>query len=166
MCYFLSALILPSSEIVCDPEHTDSHEDLIDSRGLSDSGRGEFVRVAFVPPNHESFSDPATYTLRVDNDVRPEWFTEALERHVTVMLRDRISRMIVLNERKILLGGCWIAGKTARIAKLQGGKIVILAGGMVNEVWAGGRVNEVWDGGRVNKVLAGGRVVHDYRRSK
>ena len=50
MCNFLSAIVMKSGDLICDPEHTDSHEDLLESNGIQDNGMGGFVLVEFLSP--------------------------------------------------------------------------------------------------------------------
>lgn len=50
MCNFLSAIVMKNGRIICDPEHTDSHSDLIAANELRDDDvfiRG-WVRVEFT----------------------------------------------------------------------------------------------------------------------
>jgi len=51
MCNFLSAIALRNGDIFCDPASTDSHEDLIEYKGLVNNDKETFVRVEYVPPD-------------------------------------------------------------------------------------------------------------------
>jgi len=126
MCIFLSAIVLQSHEIVRDPEHTDSHEDLIESRGLVDNGRGAFVRVELVPKG--LLYEVDKYVLRLDQNNAPDWWTANLRDHVESVLRDDVRRMIVANERECLLGGCWILVDGVTVKRAKNARIIAMYG--------------------------------------
>ena len=86
MCKFLSAIVLKNGDIICDPEHTDSHSDLVAAFNLRDDDQyvDRFVKVEFTPPinaeNLSDYSDVANYAFRVDERGEPDWFGELLDR--------------------------------------------------------------------------------------
>ena len=140
MCNFLSAIVKQDGDIICRPESTDSHEDMIDFAGLVDDGRGAFVRVEFLPG--DDLCDVNGYALTVDQRDTPEWWTGDMAARIAESLRDRVRRMIVTEERRILLGGCWIVGDGASVGRVVdsqlrvcGGTIKVVRGGTINDVW-------------------------------
>ena len=124
MCNFLSAIVLKNGDIVCRPDVTDSHEDLIDFASIRDNHLSQdgFVRVEFLPPEHDTKDvfDVKNWTLKVDQDSTPEWFNFE---STTSSLAARVERMFVLEDRPILLGGCWLLGKAAHVKKVQNARI-------------------------------------------
>ena len=82
MCQLKSCLVL-KDRVYC-PDY-DSHQDMLDKLGINDDYLGAsktFVRVELTPPNGmRSLMDPLDrWTLRVDQDVTPEWWDERADR--------------------------------------------------------------------------------------
>ena len=76
MCKLKSGLILKDRIFL--PDY-DSHEDMLKELGIKDDFFGaskKFVRVELSPVNYDPFSDIDTWVMKVDQDVRPEWFSE------------------------------------------------------------------------------------------
>ena len=158
MCEFISALVLRNGDLVCDPEHTDSHEDLVDSIGYADKGNDAFVRVEFLPPDG-NYADANAYGLRVDEDVKPDWFNDALEQRIIESLRDRVRRMIVADERRMLLGGCWILAAGANVRRAVKARIFIMLGSsQVGKMLGSSQVGKMLDSSQVGKMLDSSQV--------
>ena len=108
MCKFLSAIITRNGQIICDPEHTDSHEDLLAASGLFDGNtslyREELCRVEFTPPEAD-LGDLNKWTLTIDEQVIPSW-ADKIE--IRAKMEKLVERIIIRDTRKILLGSCWI----------------------------------------------------------
>jgi len=118
MCNFLSAIVLKTGEIVCSPEYTDSHEDLIESRGLRDDGGDRFVRVEFLPHENE-FTAVEKYALKIDGG-KPAWWSDDLAEKVTEHLRGIICGAIRETVPFLILGGFHILrGKSARVMRAR-----------------------------------------------
>jgi len=145
MCKTFSAIYTQQRELVFQPAYTDSHKDLIASRGFSDNGRGAFVRLEYYPVNG-NFADLNTYELSVDERAIPEWFTTAERSHVEHTLRDRIRAMFVDTKRPCLLGGCWILNDGANVERCVGGRITCMFGSS--------QVGEMRDSSRAGKKRA------------
>ena len=132
MCKFLSAVFLKSGAVLCAPEHTDSHEDLLAASNVNDGEAsyfaGNICRVEFTPPeDFTKVSDLSLWQLHVDEKEKPDWFDEANARE---NLEGRVRRMIVTDARGTLLGGCWILeGVSASVSKLVHGRIAGIANG-------------------------------------
>ena len=82
MCQLKSCLVL-KDRVYC-PDY-DSHQDMLEKLGINDDYLGAsktFVRVELTPPNSmRSLMDPLDrWTLRVDQDVTPEWWDERADR--------------------------------------------------------------------------------------
>jgi phage gp45-like len=126
MCDFLSALVFSDGKIFSDPEHTDSHSDLILVKGLDDSRPLEtrgWIRVEFKPDHDDTLDQPETYKLKVDETSTPAWFDDAMRFDITERLREQVEKMIVRDSREILLGGCWILARGAKVASVKNGRV-------------------------------------------
>ena len=144
MCKFLSAIVKRDGEVLYRPE-TDSHENLVDYFGLSDSGVDNFVRVEFTSDTPDK---PDTYKLRVDETKTPAWFEEYREKSISY-LRDKIKSIIVTGERKILMGGCWILSE-AKVGRLLATRVIWMKNSQVNEMRENSRVNVMRENSQVN----------------
>jgi hypothetical protein len=127
MCHFLSAIFCKNGDLICQPEYTDGHEDLIAWAGLKDDGsplskRG-WVRVEFTPPaDHETWTHLSKWTLTIDEQGDPpKWFDADKARGACAAV---VERMFVKKEQPVLLGGCWIVCKGGKIGTLRMGRIV------------------------------------------
>lgn len=105
MCEFKSAIVLQSEEIITSP-FTESHEDLIDMVEIKDNGHA-FVRVEFVTTNNQ-YADLDKYVLKVDQKDTPDWWTTEVVERVTTNMRELIRRMIVTDDKTMLVGGQYI----------------------------------------------------------
>ena len=110
MCNFKSALFLKNGDMV-ESEHTDSHESLILSAELRDNSEffQYFVRVELNPPEDlNNISDIKKWRFKVDQLDTPDWWSK-IKNNCEEKLRTKVSKMILVNEKKnILLGGTWI----------------------------------------------------------
>ena len=82
MCRLKSCLVL-KDRVYC-PDY-DHHQDMLEKLGIKDDYLGAsktFVRVELLPPDGlESLIEPLDrWTLRVDQDVTPEWWNEKADR--------------------------------------------------------------------------------------
>ena len=82
MCQLKSCLVL-KDRVYC-PDY-DSHQDMLDKLGIKDDYLGAsktFVRVELLPPDGvQSLMDPLDkWTLKVDQDVTPEWWDAEADR--------------------------------------------------------------------------------------
>ena len=84
MCKLKSAIILKDRIFM--PDY-DSHSDMLNELGIRDDYLGAsktFVRAELSPVNGDVFSDVDTWSLKVDQDITPDWFDkdESRERMV------------------------------------------------------------------------------------
>ena len=82
MCQLKSCLVL-KDRVYC-PDY-DSHQDMLEKLGIRDDYLGAsktFVRVELTPPDDvKSLMEPLDrWTLKVDQDVTPEWWDEKADR--------------------------------------------------------------------------------------
>src|SRR5512138_1870709 len=106
MCNFVSALLLKSGEIVCEPEHTNSHEVLVRLAKVNDTETGlhhcYFCRWEFTPPTDlATVEDLSTWKLHVDEDTTPDWWNAD---KVRAYCERRVATMFVREERGTVLG--------------------------------------------------------------
>lgn len=162
MCHFLSGLALPNGDVLALPEYTDSHSDLIEHFGLRDDGREpelqRFVRVEFSPSPLANAADVSKYALRLDEDRTPPWW-EAIRESVQEKMAAMIRRMIVADERPLLLGGCWILGGHSVVHTAKGARIVVAGGSsQVGELFGSSQVGELRDSSQVGALRDSSRV--------
>jgi hypothetical protein len=160
MCNFLSAIVMRNGDIFCDPEHTDSHDDLIKANNLrtSDVAERGYCKVEFTAG--EDMLDPAGYTLRVDEDTTPKWWAKHKDA-VEANLRARIERMIVVDEREMLLGGCWIVGKSAIVRNVKTCRIVAVRdSAQIRNVWGSAQITDVWGSAQITGVRDSAQITN------
>ena len=157
MCNFLSGLVLKNGTMIIDPEHTDSHEDLIEFRGLKDTDQfiRKFARFEFTPKSHKTIADVDSYTLKIDEYDIPDWCDEEMKDSLITKLKIRIERMIVTVDTSILLGGCWILSGDVRVNSAKNARIVSMHGSS--------SVNYMYGSSSVNSMHDSSSVVNDYR---
>jgi hypothetical protein len=112
---------MKSGEIICRPDLTDSHEDLIVLANIHDGvlQKDGFVRIEFVP--HDDYSNifnTNTWELRVCNEA--DWFDYNTVRQAMVA---RVERMFVKENRSMLVGGCWILGEEAKVSWVSSARV-------------------------------------------
>src|ERR1035437_8383608 len=121
MCNFLSAIATKGGEVYCNPL-LDSHNDIIDYFHCHDGKNPQFTPVEFVPKDH---FDPSTWALQFDAE-RPDWVDEEWVINVTAKLEKIVAGMIVKDERKVLVGGCYIFAAGAKVSTMIGCRIVAI----------------------------------------
>ena len=168
MCNFLSAIVLKNGDIICRPDATDSHEDLIDFANIRDNRLSQdgFVRVEFLPPEHDTKDvfDVKNWTLKVDQASTPEWFNFE---SATSKLAARVERMFVLEDRPILLGGCWLLGKAAHVKKAKNARIYrMYDSSQVDKMLGSSKVGWMYDSSKVGEMFNSSQIDGMYDSSK
>lgn len=159
MCNFLSAIVLRDGEILTAPEHTDSHQELIDFYGLKDDEKERFARVEFKPSSEEAYDKPDAYILTIDQEITPHWFDEAMAERVRAKLRARVQMMVVRSDRKILLGGAWILTGKASVSDVKNARIISMhESSRVDSMYGESRVESMHDSSRVGYMHGKSRV--------
>ena len=80
MCQLKSAIVLKDRVYL--PDH-DSHDKMLAELGIKDTKKNaetKFVRVELVPINGDIFAPVDNWRLNVDQDIRPDWFFEEVEK--------------------------------------------------------------------------------------
>ena len=117
MCSFKSALCLRDRVFV--PDY-DSHEDMLKELGIQDdylNASKTFVRVELSPANGDKSSDPMGWKLKVDQDIRPEWFDpEVYELRIKQAIADWCAVHVIKDGKREVKDGIWYAtgGATVR----------------------------------------------------
>lgn len=139
MCQFLSAIVLQTGSVLCEPM-IDSHETLIKlfrvhERQDAPPDCQKFVRVEFTPPtggdgvpDYFAFDK---YKLRLDESATPSWWTKELQDAVRGVLIERLRAMLITdNSRPVLVAGAWMLGDGAKVEKLIGGRVLAVHRGV------------------------------------
>ncbi len=80
MCKLKSAIILKDRVFI--PDYN-SHSKMLDELKIKDTRTNAerlFVRAELYPKNDDVFSDIDTWIFNVDQDIRPEWFVEEVDK--------------------------------------------------------------------------------------
>lgn len=165
---FFSAIVCRNGDILAAPEYTDSHEDLILHFGLEeapDPRLNQWIRVEFVPAESQPIAEPESYRLWVYEVCRPVWFDGDLEERVVSAMRARISRMIIRDSRKLVLGGCWIIdGGTvgrmahARVVAMLGGEIDVLDSSRIRTMRGSAHIAKMRGSSRVGEMRGSSQI--------
>jgi hypothetical protein len=155
MCHWKSALVLRNGDVI-HSDVTDSHEDLISAYGLIDCGcEPSFVRVEYAPTSGGKQSDIDAYALRVDQDIIPAWWDDAMRDDATRKLRAIVARAIVTDARTTLLGGAWILDGSVNVAKAINVRVISMSGSS--------QVGAMSGSSQVGEMSGSSRVVFDKR---
>jgi len=161
MCRFLSAIVLRNGDIICAPDLTDSHEDLISANKLRDDQFSNFlerfVRIEFTPPEDRSLiSDLSKWNFSVDEAETPDWFDHE---KVRTNLESMVARHIISDNRKILLGGWWILVENAIVDTCKNSVIKIMYGSsQVRTMYGSSHVVIMSDSSQVGTMYGSSQV--------
>jgi len=156
MCEFVSAIVKPNGDLVCRPEASDSHTDLLAHAGIVDRTCDTACCVEFFPDDKTDIFEPAKYVLRVDQGRRPSWYSEEMEARTRESLRDRVRRMVITEDREIILGGCWLVAPGVTIERAVGCRIPVCAGKLLSVSNTG--IGKMWDSSQVQEMLGSSQV--------
>lgn len=116
MCSFKSALCLRDRVFV--PDY-DSHEDMLKELGIKDdylNASKTFVRVELSPEDGDKSSDPMGWKLKVDQDVRPDWFDPAVdELRIKQAIADWCAVHVIKDGKREVKDGIWYATGSATV---------------------------------------------------
>jgi hypothetical protein len=161
MCNFLSAIALPNGDLLSLPDLTDSHEDLISYFALDDKRDeklAKFARVEFAPSNGRH-DDVESYQLMIDEQSIPTWLTDEMQEVIKSRLRTMVSRMIIKDSRRLLLGGCWILSGEANIDQAKHARIIAMReSSQVGEMRESSRVGEMRESSQVGAMRESSQV--------
>ena len=104
MCKLKSCLVL-EDRIFC-PDY-DSHDRMLEELKIKDTQRNastRFVRVELYPKDGDIFSDIDSWGFNIDQDIRPDWFFEELEKpKVVEAVKEWAQKHIFIGETGIEL---------------------------------------------------------------
>ena len=147
MCQFLSAIIMKSGDILCDPEHTDSHEDLILANNLNDGKTSffhqSFCRVEFLPPpNFKNIANLDKWKLKLNENERPQWYKED---EIRRRMQNIVKRMFISGRRQMLLGGYHILLPRAKVDNVKNSRIYMMyEDSYINGVFGSSRIDTMY----------------------
>ena len=118
MCNFLSAIYLRTGKLLCQPEFTDSHDELLRANHIIERQTNapvqQFVKLELTPPA-EFTTDTSKWAKRVDQNEVPAWFDQAARFDAFEQMSDVIAAALVIGDRDLLLGGFWILSRNADV---------------------------------------------------
>lgn len=127
MCSFFSCLLFRTGEIYYHPL-TDSHEDLIELRGITDLSplTLSFVRLVVLPPiNFSLIEDLDSWVI--SSSEKPPWFDEALEKGRRAIY-GVLMRSLVKDTRGTLVGGSYVLWGDASVTNLISCRVPLMLG--------------------------------------
>ena len=122
MCNFLSAIVLRNGHVLHHPM-LDSHADLVRYFKLAAVDTAPYLdRFAKVELTPVDWMDVSTWTWCVDEETRPQWLDD-VEGAAEKSLRAIAGRMIIREDRDLIVDGCWIVGGSAKVCDVRSGWI-------------------------------------------
>ena len=160
MCHFKSAIVMQDGRVL-HSEFTDSHEDLIALYGIDDKRRSaeitKFVRVKFYPTNLIDLAEPEKYVLRLDENQAPAWWDDERKEAAAGELKAIIERMIVDDNREILVGGSYILTKNASVKRIVHCLIPVMFG-KVGVMRKSSNIGEMLGSSNIGEMLGSSNV--------
>jgi len=154
MCKFYSAILTVSGEVLHDI-HTTSHEDLINLFGLNDDKAGRFCKLEYTS---ENLFDLSTYSLRADEDIKPEWVTDAMLEAAEKKLHQIVRKRIITEDRELLMGGIFVVAEDVKINNVRNAVIEVIRNSIVNVMQDNSTVNEMWGNSTVKEMQGNSTV--------
>ena len=163
MCHFKSAIVTQDGRVLHN-EFTDLHKDLIALYGIDDKRRSaeiaKFVRVEFYPDDSADLDNPEKYVLRLDETQAPAWWDAERKEAAANELKAIIERMIVDDNREILVDGSYILTKNASVKRIvhclipaMFGKVgVMRESSNVGAMLGSSKVGEMWESSNVGEM--------------
>ena len=153
---------------------TESHSELETIFKLRDT-KQNLAKVEFSPKSMDQAHLVETYSLKIDEERTPDWFTDDLKKSVSAEMTAYIKRMIVTGDVCLLIGGQFIIAPGAKVEcahsmvinAICGGTVSAIWGGTVSEIW-GGTVSEIWEhfAGVLGKISTEAKILSDNRLAK
>ena len=160
MCQIKSAIVLKDKVFM--PLDYDSHEEMIKELGLKDNTTNpNFVRVEIVPIDGNIFNhDLKNWQLQVDQDFKPEWFSEkfALVEMQKILKKWWQERFLIDKEVKEIKEGRWF---------LKGSKVdYILGNTLIEQMWGSSQVKEMRESSQVKEMRESSQVKEMWESSQ
>jgi len=158
MCDFLSAIVLRNGDILHNLR-TDSHEDLIQENNLRDNKIGNFARVEFRPKEINDLDKPGKYLLTIDEKITPDWFDDSMKEKIISKLSSIIKRIIITEDRNILLGGVYILSGKANIKEAKNVLIKYMSGSSsIGSMYDSSRIGAMYDSSSIESMYDSSRI--------
>ena len=161
MCQLKSCLVL-KDRVYC-PDY-DSHQDMLEKLGIRDDYLGAsktFVRVELTPPDDvKSLMEPLDrWTLKVDQDVTPEWWDERADRQRVEEAVEAWRREHVFAEGEHSISTGIVYALSSATVTAHDSATVTACGSATVEAWDSATV-EAWDS--VTVTACGSATVEAY----
>jgi len=169
MCKFLSAVYTQDGRLFCDPEHTDSHSDLIAAHGIKEREAAgiaqKFVKLELTPGDGPDIPDADKWVECVDEHEVPAWFDAEARGKAFGQMRALVAAMFIDGgERSMILGGCWILRGNAVVHKMVSAKVGAMCG--TSQVGAMCGTSQVGEMRGNSRVPEGKEPTTDYRQKR
>ena len=170
MCEFKSGIILKSKCVIAEGNE-DSHTTLLEKLKIDDTeinARRRFVRAELLPPDKEWWTDPATWTFYVDQDILPEWYTNDPGKYEQ-MFREAVTtwtekHIIIKKELEELSEGYYLLNDST-VKRLSGTVNVLMYDSTVDEMTDSSIVWEMRGNSTVNRMRNNSSVQEMYNKS-
>jgi hypothetical protein len=142
MCNFKSAIVIKDEKekggyrLLLSP-WTEYHSELETIFQLKDGARLNYAKVEFAPKAMAEAHKVETYSLHIDQDRTPEWFSSEMKRSVTAKLAAYITRIIVTGDVCLLIGGQFIIAPDAKVECAHSMVINAMCGGTLSDMRGG-----------------------------
>ena len=154
MCDTFSGLLLKSENLIFRPQFTDSHQDLVESCGLADYNG--YVKWEFKCPSGGE-ADIGSYLLSVTGD--QDWFIPSVRARLYDRVKAKVKKMMIIDDdRKILVGGCYILGGNATVTRVTGSRIVAMVGNSRIRILTDSTVDNMRDTSSVGQVYGSSTI--------
>jgi hypothetical protein len=191
MCNFKSALVIRDEsrkggfELFLSP-WTEHHSTLMVMRGIKDGDRINCARVEFSPPDLSTADKVETYKLRLDEDRKPEWWSDEMAESVAKKMAVYIKSIIISGDAAILIGGQFILASNAKVESAENCIITAMMGSsqvgemmgsskvgtmmgsskvgtmrgssQVGTMWESSQVGEMWESSQVGTMMGSSQV--------
>jgi|GEM_PF-3722811 len=159
MCQFKSAIVVKDEKVkggirLLMSPWTESHSELCIIHKLkTEDSRLRMARVEFTPKDMAEAYKPETYSLRIDEERAPDWFTDEIRELVTQKMRDYITSIVVSGDVQLLVGGQFIIAPGAKIESAKSMVISAMCGGTLSAM-CGGTLSAMY-GGTLSAMCGG-----------
>jgi hypothetical protein len=164
MCNFKSALVIRDEsrkggfELFLSP-WTEHHSTLMVMRGIKDGDRINCARVEFSPPDLSTADKVETYKLRLDEDRKPEWWSDEMAESVAKKMAVYIKSIIISGDAAILIGGQFILASNAKVESAENCIITaMMESSQVGTMRDSSKVGTMWGSSQVGTMMGSSKV--------
>ena len=153
MCQFFSCILTQNDVLYI--EGVNNHEKIIEKYNLDDTtSKPDFVRLEFLPDSKIS-KDKTKWTLKVDQDYLPEWYSKKDAKHCLIALDKEIEKRILRKGKNSVKEGFYLACGSAEVEAYDSAEVLacgsakVLAYGSAKVRAYGSAEVEAWDSAKV-----------------